>query len=310
MEPNQVSQPVVAMRPMLPAPTVLFKQSYEFYKTHMRTIATIVAIPFGVSVIQALLYRSSAVSSLLSLVFLVVNFLATITLLRMIAGNGVTEGKISDAYSKAGGLLIPFIWFSILSGLATFGGFALLVIPGIYLSVMLSMSTYSFIVDGKRGMSALVQSWNYVKGYWWPVFGRLVFLTVIVLVVTIILGAVFGVSGSSHENYMSHRGGFSSLGMVLNQALSLFVIVPFSLIFSYFLFSSLRAVKAGMPSDDFVRVKNILVTFMIVGGIAVLVLFSLGMFAAVKFGPEFQRYEMRTSLPAAVGISPIFNIFK
>ncbi len=318
MEP-QSSNPIASSvaQPMLTPIPKLLSQSFEFYRAHIGIIAMLVAVPFVASALQSLVGRANPAVGLLGLIFFIVNFLATIALMRMIVAGGSIGSGIGEAYSKSAGLLVPFIWISIMSGLASIGGFVLFIIPGIFLSVMLCMSAYSFIAEDKRGVNALIQSWNYVKGYWWPVFGRLVLVMVIIGIVTAIVGSIVGAVGFAESKMEYVDGAFkagqagaaSRVGGIVVQAFNLFVFSPFSLIYSYFIYQSLRSVKAGVPAEDAAKVKRTITTFAIVGILALIIISIVVGFVAVKYGPQWQQLNAARSLPASVGLSPIFELF-
>lgn len=71
------------------------------------------------------------------------------------------------------GLLGSYLFVSILVGLATLGGSAVFLFPGIWLGVALSFSPLFVIEDGRRGTQALAASADLVKGRWWATFVRL-----------------------------------------------------------------------------------------------------------------------------------------
>lgn len=315
MEPQSLSPEAEPTLAVLPSPQSLFRRSLEFYKAHFKLIATIVALPFVIAFLQALTAKSSGPTALLGLIFFIVNLIATISLMRMIAHNGESDGTLSQTYSKSAGLFIAFLWVSILSGITTLGGIILLIIPGIFLSIMFTASGYSFIAEDKRGMGALIQSWNYVKGYWWPVFGRVVFLMVIVLVVTIILGILLSVlgfeSGANFKQVAGEKENVSAVALIVNQAISLFVLAPFSLIYSYFLYESLRTAKAGAPAVDADKVRKVIMVFMGIAFLGLIIAVSVGGIAALKYGSQLERrLQPGSPLPAAAGASSIFNFLK
>lgn len=69
-------------------------------------------------------------------------------------------------------LFWPLVLVGLLAGLATLGGFILLVLPGIYLAVRLAFAQISVIDNKKKGADALRDSWALTKNRFWPIFGR------------------------------------------------------------------------------------------------------------------------------------------
>ncbi len=80
----------------------------------------------------------------------------------------------------------PLFWVSLLSGLMVLGGFILFVIPGIIFAIWFCLARYVFAFEGKKGLMASWRSKELVRGYWWPVFGRLLAFMILSMVVSFI----------------------------------------------------------------------------------------------------------------------------
>jgi len=267
METNQVSGVGV-----LPPFGKLFNSSFAFYKTHLNLIAQIAVVPFIVAILQALVPSyAGLLRFVLALVGFVVSLVAGLSLI------GVATEKFSDyktAFRESFGLFLPYLWLSILSGLAMAGGFILLVVPGIYIAVSLSLAAYVFLAEGKRGWDALVGSWHYVRGHWWAVFGRLILLCVLALVIFWLIMFVLG--GGAR--------GATVFGTFLSSLASNFLIMPFVIIFSAKIYRALRDANTGAtaPSSDSTdqersrKILKVLLAFGIV--LLVIYLFSSGFY--------------------------------
>jgi len=81
-------------------------------------------------------------------------------------------GDLDKDSSRAWGMFLPMVVIGLLQGLVTFGGFILLIVPGIYLSIALAYSQLAYIDQGIRGWQALTFSRELVRGRWWGVFWR------------------------------------------------------------------------------------------------------------------------------------------
>jgi hypothetical protein len=75
---------------------------------------------------------------------------------------------------KSRNKIVPFSWTYILFFLLVFSGLCLFVVPGIFLSVALSLATIGCVAEGISGMTAMEKSFYYVRGRWWSVFLRLI----------------------------------------------------------------------------------------------------------------------------------------
>ncbi|MCK5595127.1 DUF4339 domain-containing protein [bacterium] len=88
--------------------------------------------------------------------------------------NSVLEGNsvdIKESYKTGFKKFFPYLWVSILVGLAVFGGALLLIIPGIIFAVWFSLAGYVRVIEGTGGTAALKRSKQLVKGNWWYVLG-------------------------------------------------------------------------------------------------------------------------------------------
>ncbi len=76
-------------------------------------------------------------------------------------------------FQKAAESLRKFVWIYLLFFALTIAGFVLFVVPGIIMMVWFSFSVFILAGTGETGINALLESRQYVKGLWWPVFMRL-----------------------------------------------------------------------------------------------------------------------------------------
>ncbi|MBI5655004.1 hypothetical protein HZC53_05140 [Candidatus Uhrbacteria bacterium] len=99
--------------------------------------------------------------------------------------------------SRAWDLFLPLVWIGILEFLIVMGGFLLLIIPGIFLSVALSFSQLILVEKDKRGLEALSASRELVKGRWWSTFWRIVLGSIVfgfaILGIQILVLGIFAV---------------------------------------------------------------------------------------------------------------------
>lgn len=104
-------------------------------------------------------------------------------------------GSLSFAASR----LLPVIALSIIYFLALIPAFLALIVPGIWLAVAWSLSFPALLSERIGPFAALKRSFRLVKGRWWPTFGALLVMYLIIIVISGILGAIFGATliGSS-----------------------------------------------------------------------------------------------------------------
>ena len=78
-------------------------------------------------------------------------------------------------------------------------GSILLVIPGIYLSVMLAFAFYAAAADNKGPLESIKYSYGLVKGNWWRTAGLLTIMTIVAMVFYIAVGFVVGILAVSED---------------------------------------------------------------------------------------------------------------
>lgn len=125
------------------------------------------------------------------------------------------------------------LFLSILVGLSIAVGFILLVIPGLFLLVMLSVAVPALVVEDVRGTAAMKRSWELVKGNFWHAAG----VIVVAFLITIVVGAIF--SAISGDNRILSLI-FDTLGRI--------IVAPFSAVVTVLLYLDLRARREALTA--------------------------------------------------------------
>ncbi len=237
----------------LPGVGILFKDTWDLYTSRFKTSFLLQLLNIAVWVVAGLVAiglgywlqkdptnpGTIIISVLIGLVFVVAVIAysiwvqgAQIFVYDLPAG----EVGLQKALHKSKAFIRSLFIVIILQGLVTFGAFALLVIPGIIMSVFLVFSTYFALLDHKQGLNALLASKEYVKGYWWPVFGRIIVLILVAIGVSIVVSIFTKILDAS---------GANGAGDILNYLVSL-ATAPFYVAFSYVLFKQFKTLKADI----------------------------------------------------------------
>ncbi|MEO0431698.1 MAG: hypothetical protein AAF151_08360 [Cyanobacteria bacterium J06656_5] len=114
---------------------------------------------------------------------------ATIVLVnRALANEAVDLGAaLSMAWQRAGQLILT----SLLLMVILIPSLALLLVPGIYLSVRLFASQYEVMLERQSPMDALKASWSLTEGRWWSVFWPTFAIALLLLIPVILLSVLF-----------------------------------------------------------------------------------------------------------------------
>ena len=96
------------------------------------------------------------------------------------------DEDLGSLFSNTASHILSLAVAGILIGIVVGIGFILLVIPGIYLGVRLSLTVSSIIVKGESPVDAMKDSWETAHGNMWTIFGVLLVYSVL----NIILGFI------------------------------------------------------------------------------------------------------------------------
>jgi len=209
----------------------LVRQALFLFRERLWTLIGIIAIPAFLSLVIGFgsvtlpsgkgTITLFAVLGVFALAFL--QILAGIAIIRAVGDSEKRE--ITTYFREAFPLFLSFLWVSILVGFLEVVGFILLIIPGIIISVYLSLAVFIVLFESERGVDALKKSHSYVKGRWWAVFGRML----VIILISGILGGI-GAFFSSKD---------AALGQVISVVIQILV-VPFSVAYMYFLYTSVK----------------------------------------------------------------------
>ncbi|MCX6721634.1 MAG: glycerophosphoryl diester phosphodiesterase membrane domain-containing protein, partial [Candidatus Staskawiczbacteria bacterium] len=221
-------------------------------------------------------------------------FISKIALLKSISDTSKEQFVgVKDSYKKGFAIFWSFILITIMISLSVLGAFALLIIPGIILSVYLSFGTYELIDKQKKGFQALLGSWSLVRGRWWTFFGKTImiglriFLTGLIYFTAIsILALILIVPGiGSHVPALLIIG--ISLGVLAYLYLFFVFLIPLTIIAMFELYYNFCDVKeSDKVADEALdkKRKRKLIISMVIGVVAsiFIILAILVMFYSAK----------------------------
>ncbi len=194
-------------------------------------------------------------------------------------------------------LLLPLWWVTILFTFFTQGAWLLFIIPGIIFLVWFNFAIFLPITEQQRGFRALLISKEYVRGYWWPVFGRLLAYWVITVGIGIAVMLAFVISSVSFGEILDANSITASIGQLLGLLIPFTVfalVVPFGMAYNYELYRALRSAKGNTTPDISSAKKGGIITTAIIGWIippliiAGILLWGINIFNTFKDNPDFQ----------------------
>jgi hypothetical protein len=262
------------MKPQqLISPFALLRTAFSLYKKNWKKLGSILLIPVicfaivsafvlltGFSHDSAIVLAGGLIGLLLDIGVFAVGIAAYIALVHAIhrlSTESAPVVMVKDELRYGFSLLWPFILVVIISGLVVYGSMALLIIPGIAIAIYTGFNAFAFIIDGKRGFSALTESYALVRGRWWATFGRGLFLAILVIIALFILETI-GVLAISFAGIAGYV--VAGLAIILGEI----VLISFALIYSYQLYAALKSTRSAEVVVSS-ALKPWLVVFMVLG---------------------------------------------
>ena len=170
------------------------------------------------------------------------------------------------SYEKVSEFVWPMFLIFILFTVIQLGGFILLIIPGILMTVWFIFWPYVLIAEGKRGLDALTQSREYVREYWWAIFWRFLVVEFIEIIASLIISFIIFIflPGVAKQEI----NGVSSLIRVL--------LYPFYAICFYLVYKNLVIIKPNLQAAQSKKGRGFLIASGIVGFVvAILIIPSI-----------------------------------
>lgn len=122
---------------------------------------------------------------ILLLIFLILQMLASICFLN-IGFSKKQDISFKEIFNKSRPYLMIYLGLAIVQGLALFGLYLLLIIPGIIFSVYWMFSPYILINEKKGIINSMRESKKLVDGKWWTIFSYTLLIFLIIIAVNII----------------------------------------------------------------------------------------------------------------------------
>lgn len=284
MEPQNPavpSAPAPLLTTNLKGPIELVREAWALYKSNWKVLLAIMLIPPVVmGVATSLLAIGSIGLGIVGFVIMIVAAIlfismqgAIIDAVRRADTNPTLKISVKAQYSFGLSLFWSFVLLAIINAFINLGSAILLIIPGIIVSVYTMFYLFAFVIDGKKGFSAMVESFLVVRGRWWKTLGRVVFLVIIYLVAFLVArGLGFLIAGLF--GFAPQSDGYELTIAVLTQVLGI-IVGPLIIIYMYKLYQSLKETRSAVVSGS--TFKKWLVAFVVIGALVV----PIGIFSSV-----------------------------
>ncbi|HYC34220.1 MAG TPA: hypothetical protein VEC13_00645 [Candidatus Paceibacterota bacterium] len=299
---NQASQSPEAMpvlestRPKLDSFGSLYKSSWQFFKANFKSIFIFFFLIGVIPAVLQILFQaisglaltninSAALAIILFVVFGLAGFAVNVATQVIYFGaikkfddleGGVREG-VFTSYGKILKYTLPVVWVMLISTALFMGGVIALIVPAILFAISSAFIGATVVLEGKRGVDAIVQSFWYVNGRRGAVFGRSLLMLLVVVgygllafivLASIAIGIAYGVFGGMQEalragaNFLyTHGGGpntwptptfylFFLLWSLLSSVIGA-ILWGFLSTFSFKLWKNVKAITPSAVPEDY-----------------------------------------------------------
>ena len=240
-----------------------FSMSRALMKSHFTKLLQVLTIPI-------VLYASQFVTSYftdpvtfgvmdwvsigLALVAWVAMTFAGIAAVKVLQDETITVGQ---AYSAASKLFFPAWWIAILTWVVTAGASIPLIVPGIIISFSVAFAGYSLIIENRRGLTAMVRSWDLVRDRLGGVVGRLFSSALLLWIIPfVILGLIVAVAGPETSSTLAVADAtpteyaISALVFLVGLIFVLLYAMPLSVTLSYVLYADLQKSRPAAQFEE------------------------------------------------------------
>ncbi|MBI5624999.1 MAG: hypothetical protein HY924_14580 [Elusimicrobia bacterium] len=138
------------------------------------------------------------------------------------------DAGAKECYSRSRPRVFALLWVHLLAGLLVMGGYVLLIVPGILLTVWFFFAPFVCIAEDLGGFDALLKSREYVRGRWFSVAWRLLTAWLVIVLIQVI--------------------------PVVGQLLS-FILWPLPFLMSFLLYQDLKALRGDLPFQPTFKAK-------------------------------------------------------
>ena len=230
------------------SPRELFLTSWKDFTSRARTLVLINLIPtftvlgigfifglFAVGGIYGFLnsFSYSTLLTTLAIILLILAILVSIVITSwgqialLISVSKKTDVKQSFVISRK--YILNYWWLVFLEGLIITGSFIPFIIPGIMFAVFFIFSHLILVNENYKGLNVLIRSREYVRGHWFPIFGRLVLFGLVLFAVQIV------------ESIIVNKGSRAVLNFITN-----LIITPYFTVYLYTLYKDIKKAKGEL----------------------------------------------------------------
>lgn len=241
----------------------LFNEAWKLFKDRFWRVALLGVVTPIAGLITATVSAASisafgsaglVITALLMVATLYLGLAVGYAMVRVVIKSGAVKESISIGFKKAW----SYFWIGLLLSAVILGGFVMGIVPGFIFSVWFMFAYFVLVDEDKKGMSALLRSREYIKGWSWAVFWNMILLLLVILGALIVASIPIGILSALSK----------SLGELINFTLQI-VISIFSLAFTAAIYGHLVAARPELRSVPASEKRGFFIFSAILGAAAV-----------------------------------------
>jgi len=225
-------------------PSVLLKNTWALYREKFVLLFSLLFFPCLLLELDPLLNNLDPGFSLNASILIVVAAGLLMTWAGIAAVLALDDKNLTyrRACQKSWPKFWSLVWVAIISSFVIGGGFALFLIPGLIFSVYFIFAKLVAILEDKKGLSAMMRSREYTRGYFWAIAGRYLLVVIVSLIVYVLLNSIF--------DFLINQLNLSSIvETLLGSATTVLLnalIFPLMITAMYLVYQNLREVKGKL----------------------------------------------------------------
>ncbi|MFH0712606.1 MAG: hypothetical protein V2A55_02020 [Candidatus Jorgensenbacteria bacterium] len=194
---------------------------------------------------------------------------------------------ILESFRRGRSKILPYFWVYILLSLIITGGFLLFLVPGVIFAVWTLLAPFVLVAENDRGLKALVKSREYVRGHWWGVFWRFLFILIVLLIPS--LGISFIVSLATPD----------IVSQIVNFIVSL-LIGSLGVVYSFQVYKNLKDFKGEVVIAPRNKTRKVFIVFAVLAPILLLLALVFVFLSSSLSGLLFLKAVENNQTPSEV----------
>jgi hypothetical protein len=162
---------------------------FRIYRAHAAPLLLAALVVFAIPALLALLLEDE-LAFLVSLVSFVLSIFYQGMVVQLVRDvqDGRLDSSMGELFRSVTPVLLPLVVVSILFGLAIGIGFALLIVPGLFLLTIWAVAAPVTVIERPGILSAFGRSRELVRGHGWQVLGAILLVFLVLIGVSIVVG--------------------------------------------------------------------------------------------------------------------------